>query len=657
LSPGARRAARLAAAALIPIALCLAALLTARAVVLAGLRRFDPGAEMESVSFSFGAILLEGVVLPGRGFEAPLVWACYDGAIPGARPDVIIVPSCTFTDPGRSPHGGAGGSPRALAEIRIDEALLVTGPDTSKASAWIAEGGSGFCGLALGSWGSLRISGSIHSGRVEMNAVFRECTRIPGGFFSYPSSLEGHSFSGTMAGSFASDTVSFDGTLDSLDGVPAGIPFALSGSLGGTLDLEATTDLSPVEPILSRWLSGFDREAFLRLDPEGSARLRFVEGRPCTYAVEARLDSALVYSGLLASDTVEFSASASLEGRFDSDGFTIDSGRVSLGEIELELTLEAGGGRVALHAWNPAIAGGAIASSIPGALQGRLRGTSLSGELGVDMLLVVDSQTPESSDVRLSIDASRLSVDWCPVSVTRLRTGGSCEMSDSWGNSRTIDLDPSTNHAFVPLDSMPPVFEDILCCAEDGEFRWHSGFSPGHIRSSLIEDVSSRRFVRGASTITMQLARNLFLSRERTLSRKLQEIFLTWRLEECLSKDRIIEIYANIVELGPDVFGFPEAAGYYFGRRLQDLSPRQIAYLVSLLPGPRPYSRFFADGVVPRWWEEYLDVLIRGAANRGGLTPAEAAAALLERIEFRGTPGPQALRYSRGTPCSVIVIL
>jgi membrane peptidoglycan carboxypeptidase len=271
-------------------------------------------------------------------------------------------------------------------------------------------------------------------------------------------------------------------------------------------------------------------------------------------------------------------------------------------------------------------------------MQGRLQGTALSGVLGVDMRLVIDGACPESSDVAIEVDASALSVDWCPVGVSRLRAGGSCEMHDSWGNRRTIDLDPSSNASFVTLDSMPREFEALLCCAEDGEFRRHSGFSPDHIRSSLIANLSSGQFVRGASTITMQLARNLFLSRERTLSRKLQEVFLTWMLERALSKDRMLEIYANIVELGPDVFGFPEAAGYYFGSRIQDLSPRQLAFLVSILPGPRPYHRFFERGSVPAYWEEYLDVLLRGAGNRGALTSEEEESARAARISFPGHP-------------------
>jgi membrane peptidoglycan carboxypeptidase len=210
-------------------------------------------------------------------------------------------------------------------------------------------------------------------------------------------------------------------------------------------------------------------------------------------------------------------------------------------------------------------------------------------------------------------------------------------MRDSWGNTRRIQLDPALSDSLVAMSGMPPWFEGILCCAEDGSFRRHSGFSPEHIRSSLSADVSQGRFARGGSTLTMQLARNLFLSREKTLARKLQEVFLTWRLEETLSKDRMLEIYINIVELGPDVFGFREASRYYFGVEPALLDPRQTAYLVSLLPGPRVYHGFFERGSVPGYWEDYLDVLLTSAFNRGALTREDLDRWRGGRITFGGS--------------------
>jgi membrane peptidoglycan carboxypeptidase len=232
------------------------------------------------------------------------------------------------------------------------------------------------------------------------------------------------------------------------------------------------------------------------------------------------------------------------------------------------------------------------------------------------------------------VDVSGLSVQASPISIGQLRNSGSCLMRDSWGNRRRIYLDTLENPGLVLFDSLHPSFEGLLKCAEDATFRFHDGFCEYYIRNSIRANMQSGEFTRGGSTITMQLARNLFLGREKTFARKIQEVFLTWRLEVYLSKNRILEIYANIVELGPNVFGFQEAARYYFSRDFRELSTRQVAYLVSILPGPSLYHRFFRNNSVPGYWENYLDRLINISENRGWIDPDSATRALADLIVF-----------------------
>ncbi len=121
----------------------------------------------------------------------------------------------------------------------------------------------------------------------------------------------------------------------------------------------------------------------------------------------------------------------------------------------------------------------------------------------------------------------------------------------------------------------------------------------------------------------------------------MQEVFLTWRLETYLSKNRILEIYTNIVELGPDVFGFQEAARHYFGADLKELSTRQESFLVSILPGPALYHRFHVNNNVPDYWEAYLDRLINIAEDRGWIHADSADYAIADSIVF--IPCPDAL--------------
>jgi len=117
----------------------------------------------------------------------------------------------------------------------------------------------------------------------------------------------------------------------------------------------------------------------------------------------------------------------------------------------------------------------------------------------------------------------------------------------------------------------------------------------------------------------------------------LQEAFLTWRMEAHLSKDRILELYVNVVELGPDVFGFGEAARYYFGTTVESLSVRETAFLVSILPGPKLYHRFAVNGTLPGYWNDYLDRLVSAAESRTGLDGQSALSGLGESLVFDGT--------------------
>jgi hypothetical protein len=306
-------------------------------------------------------------------------------------------------------------------------------------------------------------------------------------------------------------------------------------------------------------------------------------------------------------------------------------------EFDLEMEWKAQE-RIHLRVWNDSLPGEWISSSVPDGALRYLRGVELGGFMSFLFDVEANRTCPESSCVEIEVDVSRLSVLHSPVSVGSYRWEGmNCRQRDSWGNTRYIALDTTRNENFVMFDSLPRSFEAILCCAEDASFRRHSGFSIYHIENSLIENLEEGHFARGGSTITMQLAKNLFLENTKVLSRKLEEVFLTWRLETYLSKNRIIELYANVVEWGPDVFGIREAAFYYFGVPPDSLSVREVAFLVSVLPGPRLYHRFYERGVVPGYWSAYLDRLIRISRDRGWLEDSAAEKALSDTLIFRRT--------------------
>ncbi len=143
---------------------------------------------------------------------------------------------------------------------------------------------------------------------------------------------------------------------------------------------------------------------------------------------------------------------------------------------------------------------------------------------------------------------------------------------------------------WIPLPGISPYLVKAVLIAEDDKFWKHEGFHFESIQKAIEKDLQAGRFKFGGSTISQQLARNLYLSPEKSMLRKAAEAVLTWKLERTLSKRRILEIYLNVVEWGEGIFGAEAAARHYFGKPALDLSPQEAARLAAVLPNPRKYN-------------------------------------------------------------------
>ncbi len=144
---------------------------------------------------------------------------------------------------------------------------------------------------------------------------------------------------------------------------------------------------------------------------------------------------------------------------------------------------------------------------------------------------------------------------------------------------------------WVPYERISNTLKRAVVAAEDAKFLDHEGFDWEAIQKALEKNERRGRVVAGASTISQQLAKNLFLSGERSWIRKGQEAAITWMLETALSKRRILELYLNLAEWGEGVFGAEAAARYHFGTSAAGLDAAQAAWLASVLPSPRRYDR------------------------------------------------------------------
>jgi monofunctional biosynthetic peptidoglycan transglycosylase len=155
--------------------------------------------------------------------------------------------------------------------------------------------------------------------------------------------------------------------------------------------------------------------------------------------------------------------------------------------------------------------------------------------------------------------------------------------------ARTLVVGP-TNPYWTPLGAASKMLVLCVVKSEDDLFFRHSGFDWKELQSSFEENLEDGEYSRGGSTITMQLAKNLFLWRRKSVVRKALEMYLAWRLERSLTKRRILELYLNVVEWGPGVYGIGEASQHYFGKRPADLGLGESALLAGILPSPIKWS-------------------------------------------------------------------
>ncbi|CUT00443.1 monofunctional biosynthetic peptidoglycan transglycosylase [Candidatus Chrysopegis kryptomonas] len=146
------------------------------------------------------------------------------------------------------------------------------------------------------------------------------------------------------------------------------------------------------------------------------------------------------------------------------------------------------------------------------------------------------------------------------------------------------------NQIWIPLSRVSPYLIDAVIVSEDASFFSHQGIDWYEVKESIKKNFERGKIVRGASTITMQVAKNLFLSTSRNPLRKFVEVLIALRMEQKLSKRRILEIYLNIVELGDGIFGVESASRRYFGKSASELTLEESARLVSIIPSPLRYT-------------------------------------------------------------------
>jgi hypothetical protein len=205
---------------------------------------------------------------------------------------------------------------------------------------------------------------------------------------------------------------------------------------------------------------------------------------------------------------------------------------------------------------------------------------------------------------------------------------------DAGGRGPELQVGPASP-GFVPVGELPEYVLRAVTTAEDGGFFAHAGFDFDELKNAIAAGARRGRLVRGGSTISQQVAKNLFLGPERTFARKVREAAITVGLEATLPKRRILEIYLNVAEWGPDVWGIGPAARHWFGKDARALTPKEAAFLASVIPSPvRYHEKLFARGALTDVWEARVRDLLFTMNQQGALDDAQLADALAEPVTF-----------------------
>lgn len=196
-----------------------------------------------------------------------------------------------------------------------------------------------------------------------------------------------------------------------------------------------------------------------------------------------------------------------------------------------------------------------------------------------------------------------------------------------------VSLCPGTNN-YSKLSNISQYLQKSVVLTEDSTFWTHQGFDLQEMQNSLKSNLEKGRYARGGSTISQQLAKNLFLSKDKTLVRKLLEAIITVRLEKTLSKKEILERYLNVVQFGKDIFGVKQAAQFYFKKSPANLSLLESAFLTYLLPSPEIYSKSFYKKSLTPFAKKRLNTIVDRMYQYDRVTESEYLTAKAELEYF-----------------------
>ena len=554
-----------------------------------------------------GTVTLGPVELPGTRPEGPPVVRISSVTVHLRRRALLlgrVEPGRVVLSGVRVEAGPLGQEVRALVE-RVREARQArrtspsTGESTSRAlpELVLKDVHLAFERQGRVEWGPLsarvRVEGTAEAPQVKATA------ELPGG--------------GSATLSFQRTESGPSGTLQTR-GIPAGALLSLAQPPwrleGGTLEGEVRADTSGAT--FSMALAGLSVST-PQLAPEPVGPFAFsAEGR-VRWNVEQRqvaLESLLLTLGEKREARIEVrgEASASPEPQF--------SLRAELKPLSFEQAM----------------------ASLPAALVPNTELAKLEGHFQASLALSGPLHSRRDWKLEAKLDLSELKRSGRAGPLAWLREPFEYRPLTADGRGRELRVGPG-NPSFIPLAELPHPLVRAVLRSEDAAFWAHRGFDFDSLRGIVLAPEDDK--LRGGSTLTQQLAKNLFLSREKTYARKVREAFFTLGLEASVPKERMLEVYLNIIEWGPDLYGIGEAARHYFDKDARELGLRESAFLATIIPNPVRYHVYCTRGALSENWRKQVDGLLGVLYEGGDITEAEYQEALSAPLVFAGHHGSQ----------------
>jgi len=383
-----------------------------------------------------------------------------------------------------------------------------------------------------------------------------------------------------------------------------------------------------------------------KLEAKGDVRLSADAGR-LLFDGSGRFTSLSVFHHALADEPVrgiDLAWRGAGVAELDGSLLRLDEGKIEVGAISLSASaaLERGEDfvRIGARVDVPQSECKKMFDSVPRALVPKLEDIKLAGSFALRAAILLDTRHPEDMKVDWDLkNRCRVTAPPSEFDVERFTHPFKRTVYDEHGDKVEVESGPSTPD-WIPFQQISPFMEAAVTTTEDGGFRRHGGFDKTAIQNSIRDNLRAGKFLRGASTITMQLAKNVYLDREKSLSRKLQEAILTTYLEQALTKDEILELYFNVVEFGPMLYGIGPAAAYYFNTIPNELSVAQSLFLASLLPNPKR-NYFLQTGLVSKGWVTYLHRLMKIMRERNKINDEEFMDGLSEVLTYQVARSPR----------------